>query len=246
MSEPLQVIGFSGRPVHAATGWKPPIVYQAQADKAYLEARADEVWSLDEVKRFEQERLVSLLPRFQPFRRGETLVYAHDLFMHPKAGGSPLPAFGTLEYASQLESYFTLLSEEAALRLYRTWADQLLKSGQNSLLVGEPADLALATAMRARYCTKPHPLRDLRLQADALAFAALALLDRAPEALLEDARKDFSDEEVSYIEQIGMSLATKRGVRENQRASVEPALLGRDLDLAAILGGSPRAEAPRP
>ncbi|HYV49028.1 MAG TPA: hypothetical protein VFA20_29410 [Myxococcaceae bacterium] len=246
MSEPRQIIGFSGRPVHAATGWKPPIIYEAQADRAYLESRAYEVWSLDEVKRFEQERVVSLLPRFQPFRHGVTLVYAHDLFMHPEVEGSPIPAFETLKYASQLESYFTLLSEEEALDLYRTWADQLLKFGRNLLFVGESAELALATAMRARYCTKPKRLRTLRLEADALAFAALAVSGGAPERLLEDAGKDFSEEEVSRIEQRGTSLATERSVRLSQRAAVEPALLARDLALAAILGGSPRAEAPGP
>ena len=246
MNEPKTVIGFSGRPVQAATGWKPRIVYEAQNDRAYLEGTPTEAWSFDEVRRFEQERVLSLFPRPMSYRPGEKLVYAHELFMRPMAKGAPIPASGTLDYAPHLESYFAMLSEEAALQLYRAWSDQFLRFGRKALLAGKPAELALATAMRARYCTTLGPLRALRLQAFALSYAATAVLDRALEPLVEDAKQDFSDEEVDLIEQQGTNLVAERGEREDQRAAIQAPFLASDHDLATIRAGSPRSEASMP
>jgi hypothetical protein len=240
------VIGFSGRPVLAATGWKPPILYAPETDSAFLEASPSDVWCMAEVRRFEQGSLLSLLPSPIPFKRGTRLVYAHDLFIRPEAKGSPILAFGALEYVPRLESYVAFNSEDEALRLYRKWADQLLASAQGALLSGRSAELALATAMRARYCTLPAALHELRQQTFTLAFASLAVLDRPIEPLLEDARADFSDDELAVIEQEGTALAADRGEREIEREAAHAAFLTRDCDLEAVRGGLLRAEAQVP
>ena len=234
----LVVIGFSGRPVLAATGWKPPILYDAAADSAFLEASPSDTWSMAEIRRFEQESLLSLLRNPIPFKDGARLVYAHDLFLRPKADDSLVLDPGFSDYVPLLESYVALSTEEEALGLYRRWAGKLLKFAQRTLLLGGAADLALARAMRARYCTVPAPLHELSQEAFALAFASLAALGRPTEPLLDDAKTDFSDSEILAIKREGSALATRRG-----RRSGRPASLGTDLDRDAAGRGQSRSEA---
>jgi len=238
MTEPLRtIIGFSGRPIRGATGWKLPILFEAQADKAYLESTPAERWTMEEIQRFEEERLLSLLPNQLPYRPDAILVYAHELFVQPRTKGVPIPTHGQLDYMPRLESYVTLANRQEAIGLYRIWSEHLLKFGRKSLMSGQDPKLALATAMRARYSTLPPPLRALRLESFILAFAALAVLDRSTEPLIEDAGTDFTDE-VTLIEQKGTALAAEVGERKSK-------FLGRDHP-GATRYGPPRAEAQTP
>jgi hypothetical protein len=226
----LMVIGFSGRPVLAATGWKPPILYDEKTDCAFLEASTSDTWTMADVRRFEQECLLSLLPNRIPVKEGGRVVYAHDMFIRPQTDDSPVLAFESLEYVPHLESYVTLLTETEALDLYRQWAQQLVESARRAL--GDSAERALARAMRARHCTVPAPLHGLRREAFALTFAALAVLDRPTEPLLEDAKMDFSDIEIATIKRKGTASATEAS-----------RVLATDYDLKGARRGPPRSKA---
>ena len=195
-----------------------------------------------ELRAFEGDRLLSLLPRALPFKSECRFVYAHDLFIRPEDRRAPILTFESLEYLPSLESYVALASEGAALTLWQQWADQLLDSARRILVSGRSADLGLATAMRARYCTVPAALRVLRKETFALAFAFLAVLGRPTEPLIDDARTDFSEDEITVIEHDGTALAAERAEGDIGRRAIPAAFLTRDLDLRAVRAGPPRAE----
>ena len=195
-----------------------------------------------ELRAFEGERLLSLLPRGLPFKSECRLVYAHDLFIRPEDRRALILTFESLEYLPSLESYVALAAEGEALTLWQQWANQLLDSARRILLSGRSADLGLATAMRARYCTVPAGLRVLRKETFTLAFAFLAVLGRPTEPLIDDAKMDFSKDEITVIEQEGTALAAERAEGDVGRRASPAAFLTHDLDLKAVRGGPPRAE----